>query len=73
MQDTLIGASRNTLLLGVCLLLALFVGFFRLDELLFRSKKPKPRQRPKTATVRKGVAFISDDEEAHHDSKNRRK
>lgn len=73
MQDTLISASRNTLLLGFCLLLALVVGFFRLDELLFRSKRPKPRQRPKTATVRKGVAVLYNDKDAPQVSKNRGK
>ena len=60
----LLGPDRGSILLGAVFLLILLAVNFRLDELIFRSKKKPARERPSTATVRKGKCFeqYSDEE-----------
>jgi hypothetical protein len=60
MQDEIFKSGRDTLLIGIPLLLLLFVCFFRLDELLFRSRKKRVRK-PAAGSDARGVrSFHSD-------------
>ena len=60
MHDVMLSSGRDTIALGVVLVLILFFVHFRLDEFLFRSKKRPSRQRPQTATVIKRVCYDTD-------------
>jgi hypothetical protein len=60
MQDEILKSGRDTLLIGIPLLLLLFVCFFRLDELLFRSRK-KRVQKSAVGTDGRGVRSFSSD------------
>jgi hypothetical protein len=62
-RDQLFNSGGDTLLLGILLLVVLFVGFFRLDELVFRSKKKQLRKRPATATVRKTAVIVYEEDD----------
>jgi hypothetical protein len=57
MHDVMLGSGRDSILFGAFLILILFAVHFRLDELVFRSKKKPARQRPPTATVRKSKCY----------------
>jgi hypothetical protein len=60
MQDELLKSGRDTLLIGIPLLLLLFIGLFRLDELLFRSRKKKA-QKPSAGNAGRGGRSFSTD------------
>lgn len=60
MQDEILKSGRDALLVGIPLLILLFIGLFRLDELFLRSKKARTPQPPNGARVRNGPAFHSD-------------
>jgi hypothetical protein len=60
MQDEILKSGRDTLLIGIPLLLLLFVCFFRLDELFFRSRKKQARK-PAVGTASRGVRSFSTD------------
>ncbi len=42
MNDEILKSGRDTLLVAIPLILLLFIGMFRLDELLIRPKKGSP-------------------------------
>jgi hypothetical protein len=58
MQDEILKSGRDTLLIGIPLLLLLFVCLFRLDELLFRPRKKQARK-PAVGTEGRGVRSFS--------------
>ena len=60
LQEEILRSGRDTLLVGAPLLILLFLGFFRLDELLLKPKKKREQAVPGGPVVRKGTRFCSE-------------
>lgn len=58
-QEEILRSSRDSLLVGAPLLALLFLGFFRLDELLLKPKKRQTPLPPAGKPVRVGQRFFS--------------
>jgi len=50
MNDSFLKSGRDALLLGIPLVCFLLIVFFRLDELIFRSKKTASTRKPPPAS-----------------------
>jgi hypothetical protein len=57
--EEILRSGRDTLLVGAPLLILLFLGFFRLDELLLRPKKRQVPLAPAGQTVHRGQRSFS--------------
>jgi hypothetical protein len=57
--EEILKSGRDNLLVGAPLIILLFVGFFRLDELLLRPKKKQVPLAPAGKAVRSGQRFFS--------------
>jgi hypothetical protein len=57
--EQILSSTRDTLLVGTPLLVLLFIGFFRLDELMLKPKKSQVPLAPAGKAVRSGQRFFS--------------
>jgi hypothetical protein len=57
--EEILKSGRDTLLVGAPLLILLFLGFFRLDELLLKPKKRQVPLAPAGKAVHSGQRFFS--------------
>lgn len=59
-QEEILRSGRDTVLVGGPLLLLLFAGFFRLDELLLRPRKKQGSDAQGNSGIRRGRRFCSE-------------
>jgi hypothetical protein len=60
MHDLILKSGRDTLLVAIPFIAMLFIGLFRLDELIFKPKKSCNQQRPPRGVDKDGRTIFCD-------------